>query len=202
MLGAKGGTGRELVHRLCERGADVVSEIRAVVRDPSSLPTGSLPDDPRVKLLAGDCTDASSMGLHATGAEGIFFAASGKGWELAQAVDRDGVMLVANAAKAAGVRRVLLVSSQLVHPDNRWHPIRGILNTVVTGVFHKEGLMDFKFAGENLLRSSGQEYTICRPGQLTDGPLGCGKICIAQLNASFRKGGGAQNAFLAMPFQC
>ena len=30
------------------------------------------------------------------------------------------------------------------HPDNRWNPIRGILNTVVTGVFHTDGLMDFK----------------------------------------------------------
>lgn len=197
VIGAKGGTGRELVHRLAERSADEVSEIRALVRDPSTLPAGALPDDPRVKLMAGDCSDAASMATHATGAEGIFFAASGKGWKLAQAVDRDGVGLVANAAKAAGVRRVLLVSSQLVHPDNRWNPIRGILNTVVTGPFHKEGLMDFKYAGENLLRSSGQEYTICRPGQLTDGSLGNGQICVAQSNASFRTGGGSTRADVA-----
>lgn len=197
VVGAKGGTGRELVRRLAERGADEVTEIRALVRDPSTLPTDALPDDARIKLLAGDCSDASSMATHATGAEGIFFAASGRNWEQAQAVDRDGVAVVANAAKAAGVRRVLLISSQLVHPDNRWHPIRGILNTVITGVFHKQGLMDFKYEGENLLRTSGQEYTICRPGQLTDGPLGHGKVCLAQRNSSFRAGGGSTRADVA-----
>ena len=197
VVGAKGGTGRELVRRLAERGADEVSEIRALVRDPSTLPAGALPDDTRIKLLAGDCTDASSMATHAAGAEGIFFAASGRNWEQAQAVDRDGVAVVANAAKAAAVRRVLLISSQLVHPDNRWHPIRGMLNTIVTGPFHTQGLMDFKYEGENLLRTSGQEYTICRPGRLNDGPLGNAKICLAQLNASFRAGGGSTRADVA-----
>ena len=156
VVGAKGGTGQQIVRRLAERSVAEVSEIRALIRDPKTLPAGALPDDPRVQVLAGDCTDAISMAAHAAGAEGIFFAASGRSWDLCQAVDRDAVLTVANAAKAAGVRRVLLVSSQLVHPDNRWHPIRGILNTVVTGLFHKDGLMDFKYAGENLLRGSGQ----------------------------------------------
>ena len=104
VIGAKGGTGKELVHRLAERNAEAVSEIRAIVRDPSTLPAGALPDDPRVKVLPGDCSDADSMAAHAAGAEGIFSAASGRSWEQAQAVDRDGVAaLVAAAAKTAGV---------------------------------------------------------------------------------------------------
>ena len=32
--------------------------------------------------------------------------------------------------------------------------------------------MDYKFAGETLLKASGQEYTIIRPGHLTKGALG------------------------------
>eukprot|EP01047_Picozoa_sp_COSAG01_P102569 COSAG01_NODE_32137_length_585_cov_203.199588_2_plen_55_part_01 len=50
--------------------------------------------------------------------------------------------------------QVLLVSSQLVHPDNRWSPIRAILNTINTGLFAWQGMMDFKYEGENLLRAS------------------------------------------------
>ena len=50
-----------------------------------------------------------------------------------------GVRLVAEAAKAGGVRRVVLVSSAFVSPHNYWSPIRLILNAV------KYRLMDAKF---------------------------------------------------------
>ena len=47
--------------------------------------------------------------------------------------------VVAEAAKAAGVRRVVLVSSAFVSPHQYWSPIRLILNSV------KYRLMDAKF---------------------------------------------------------
>ena len=40
---------------------------------------------------------------------------------------------MAEAAKAALVERVVLVSSAMVHPQNKWHPIRFILNNFITG---------------------------------------------------------------------
>ena len=79
VIGAKGGTGTQLAHRLAERSRAEVSEIRALVRDPSTVAAGALPADERVKLLAGDCTDAGSLATHLAGAEGVFFAAAGKG---------------------------------------------------------------------------------------------------------------------------
>ena len=51
VIGAKGGTGRQLVHRLAERSSAEVSEIRALVRDPSTVAADALPTDERVKLL-------------------------------------------------------------------------------------------------------------------------------------------------------
>jgi uncharacterized protein YbjT (DUF2867 family) len=48
--------------------------------------------------------------------------------------------------------------------------------------------MDIKFAGENLLRKSGQPYTIVRPGQLVDGDLGWGTPAVGQCNVSFMQG--------------
>jgi uncharacterized protein YbjT (DUF2867 family) len=144
VIGAKGGTGAQIVHSLTQRPASQVSEIRALIRDPSTLGDGVLPADERVRVLAGDCTDPVSLQLHLAGAEGCFFAAAGKGYEVCQRVDRDGVGGCAQACKIAGCRRLLLVSSQLVHPDNRWNAIRGILNTINTGLFHSDGMMDFK----------------------------------------------------------
>ena len=44
--------------------------------------------------------------------------------------------------------------------------------------------MDYKFAGENLLKASGQEYTIIRPGHLTNGKLGSsGGLLFGQTNS-------------------
>lgn len=69
-----------------------------------------------------------------------------------------GVSNTAEAAKSAGVERLVLVSSALVTPKNRFHPIRLILNNI------RWGLMDAKFRGEELLRASSVPYTVVRPG--------------------------------------
>ena len=47
------------------------------------------------------------------------------------------------------------------------HPIRMILNNV------RWGLMDAKFAGEELLRGSALPYTVVRPGGCPEKRRGC-----------------------------
>ena len=65
-----------------------------------------------------------------------------------------------------------------------WHCMRLLLNNVFTN-----GIMDFKFAGEQHLRKSGvQSYVIIRPGQLIDGPLHYGSVCVGQTNEHFMSG--------------
>ena len=64
--------------------------------------------------------------------------------------------VVAEAAKAAGVRRVVLVSSAFVSPHQYWSPIRLILNSV------KFRLMDAKFeVREHWRRARRQRSTTC-----------------------------------------
>ena len=48
--------------------------------------------------------------------------------------------------------------------------------------------MDFKFAGEELVRSSEAEYTIVRPGRLVTEPGAQGKMKFGQNNGSFLSG--------------
>jgi len=202
VLGARGGTGHEIVKQLAELTANEVVEIRAVVRDPAKIETGHMPSDERVKLLAGDCTQPDSLRDAFAGAVGVFFAAAGAGYEQARAVDQLGVESVATMAKEIGVGRVVLVSSQLTHPANKFNPIRGILNTIATGLFHRRGLMDFKFEGEQALRHSGQEYSIVRPAQLVDMHRGQTKasgrttLHVGQCNGSFMNGAASTRADL------
>merc|ERR1712224_308456 len=119
----------------------------------------------------------------------VFYAAAGKGYDACIAVDRDGLKEAARVAKEAGVQRFVLVSAQLVDPINKTgsnKTIRGFLNTINTGMFHYEGMMDFKFQGENFLKESNQNYTIVRPGRLADGgELGSsGKLMAGQTNGA------------------
>ena len=132
VFGAGGGTGAAAVHRCVALG----HAVRAVVRSPEAhagrMPAGA-------ELVAGDVTDAASVAAALVGAHGAIFAASTSSFFSADSVDHNGVRVVAEAAKAAGVRRVVLVSSAFVSPHQYWSPIRLILNTV------KYRLMDAKF---------------------------------------------------------
>ena len=164
VIGARGGTGTQLVHRLAEKTAEQVGEIRALIRDPSQIKAGQLPNDDRIKLIAGDVTKPDSLVEAFQGANVVFYSAAGSNYDSCLAVDENALATTAQKCKEAGVDRMVMVSSGLVHPDNRLNPIRGIINTVVTGLFHSRGIMDMKWEGERLLRKSGQEYTIVRPG--------------------------------------
>lgn len=192
VLGANGGTGAHIVRALLSRPPTEVAKIRAVVRTPSKVTQdwiSGVRRDARVELLAGDVTKPESLDFR--NVDTVYFACAGSGYELCQAVDRDGVHATAKLCKANGVRRLVLISSGLVDPDsNRWSFIRGVLNTINTGLFHVKGMMDFKFEGEQLLRSSGQEYTILRPGRLGEGPRDVSKAVprCGQTNGTFLGG--------------
>ena len=196
VLGARGGTGSMLVRQLVNSGYD---EVRAVVRTPSKVAPGTLPTDERVKIMAGDVSDAEGLASAFAGATVVFNSCAGRSYEQCCAVDRDGVGSTAACALKAGVDRYVLISSQLVHPSNQKVLIRMILNNVVTKKWWKKqpGLMDLKWAGEQLLRQSGMTYTIVRPGRLLHGPAGAAKAHVGQTNAHFMKGAGSTRADVA-----
>jgi nucleoside-diphosphate-sugar epimerase len=106
----------------------------------------------------------------------VFAASASTFWNGPVEVDYMGVVNTIEAAKAANVSKIVLVSSRLVNPSNRFHPIRMILNNI------KCGLMDNKFKGEEALRqaslSSPFSYTIVRPGGLVGGEALDGKEAV------------------------
>lgn len=199
VLGARGGAGTCVVKALINDPR--VKEVRCVVRDPAKVAPGTFPDDLRCTICKGDLQHDSDAELkaHFDGATHIFNTSAGRSYEACVAVDKNAVGSTAAMAKAAGCQRYLLCSSQLVDPLNSKVMIRLILNNVITGKFFKKqlGAMDLKHEGEKLLRTSGMEYTIIRPGRLVHGPPLAGTPKVGQTNSHFMKGAPSTRSDLA-----
>lgn len=100
VIGAKGGTGSEIVKRLIEKSEREVSQVRCIVRDPSTIPEGLLPSkDDRVSIFKGDATKADSLTVPFSKADAVFFAAQGKNYDSMCMVDRDSLGILAQVAR-------------------------------------------------------------------------------------------------------
>ncbi|WP_219415875.1 NAD(P)H-binding protein [Pseudonocardia nigra] len=157
IAGGHGKIGLRLAALLAGRG-DVVT---GVVRNP----------DHREDLERAGATAAvvdlesagvDELAVHLTGADAVVFAAGagpGSGVARKDTVDRAAALLLADAATQAGVRRYLLVSSMGV--DAEPDPERG----EVWAAYIRA-----KKAAEEAITSSELEWTVLRPGRLTDDP--------------------------------
>ena len=101
------------------------------------------------------------------GADALVFAAGagpGSGAERKQTMDLGGAVKLIDAARAQGISRYVMVSSVGAdHPDQASGPMRPYLEA--------------KAEADRQLRESGLDYTIVRPGSLTDEP-GTGRVRI------------------------
>ncbi|BBA97298.1 hypothetical protein RVR_2970 [Actinacidiphila reveromycinica] len=140
VTGATGNIGRPLVAALVAAG----EQVRAVSRNPV---TDELPDS--VDHLAADLAEPGSMSRAVDGADALFLLVAG---ELANGSGDPARVL--RAAEAGGVRRVVLVSSQIVgtRPDGTSHA----------------GLRAFEAA----VRACGLPWTILRPSGLASNAYG------------------------------
>lgn len=106
-----------------------------------------------------------------TGAGAVVFAAGagpGSGVARKETVDRDAAVLLADAAERAGVRRYLMVSAMGADAE----PRPGT-DEVFAAYLRAKGAAD-----SEVRRRSGLEWTIVRPGRLTDDP-GTGRVRLA-----------------------
>tara|TARA_R110001592_G_C12874263_1_gene724077 strand:- start:87 stop:719 length:633 start_codon:yes stop_codon:yes gene_type:complete len=113
-----------------------------------------------------------------TGVDKVIFAAGSKGKKVIE-VDQEGAKNLTDAAKKAGVRKFVMLSSM------------GADNPSVSNDL--EEYLKAKQNADNHLRNSGLEYSIVRPGGLTDKD-GTGKI---QLKEKLDKQGSISRADVA-----
>jgi len=151
ILGASGRTGLLVVEQALAAGHDVT----ALVRSPEKLTLRNS----RLRVVAGQATDADDVARAMTGAGAVISVLGGGG-----SVIVDSTRAIIEAAHRTGVTRVVVMSSFLVERDRM-----GVLSWLVPGLAGTSKITD-KQAGESLLRQSGLDWTIAYPGPLTDGP--------------------------------
>eukprot|EP00208_Stichococcus_sp_RCC1054_P006685 CAMPEP_0206139406 /NCGR_PEP_ID=MMETSP1473-20131121/5871_1 /ASSEMBLY_ACC=CAM_ASM_001109 /TAXON_ID=1461547 /ORGANISM="Stichococcus sp, Strain RCC1054" /LENGTH=234 /DNA_ID=CAMNT_0053533187 /DNA_START=225 /DNA_END=929 /DNA_ORIENTATION=- len=169
VVGGSGKVAQQCVKQLVAKDHKVV----AVGRDASKLEELFGPS-PLVKCVSADVEKPETLKAAFQGVSGVINASSGKGYWSAEGVDNKGSGNVAQAARAAGAKHVVMVSSALVTTKNRLNPVRMMLNSF------RWGLMDSKLRGEDRLRNSGIPYTVVRPGGLTDDGGGASQLLINQ----------------------
>jgi uncharacterized protein YbjT (DUF2867 family) len=163
IAGAHGKIARELIPLLAARGDSVVG----LIRNPDhASDTAALGAEPVVLDLEHTIGDDLAPALEHVDA--VVFAAGagpGSGAERKQTMDRDGAIKLLHAARSAGVPRYLMISS--IGAES---PPGG------DDVF--SAYLRAKAEADRALAASDREWTILRPGRLTDDP-GTGRVRIA-----------------------
>jgi uncharacterized protein YbjT (DUF2867 family) len=142
---------------LAARGDEVVGLIRNPAHAGGVEATGA-----RAVVCDLESVTAADLAAHLAGADAVVFAAGagpGSGTARKDTVDRGASVLLADAATAAGVRRYVQISS--INADNAPPP-------GTDDVF--AAYLRAKKAAEDDLRARPLDWTILRPGRLTDDP--------------------------------
>ena len=151
VAGSHGQVGQRIVRMLAEEG----HEVRAMIRYEDQAPTlRELGGEPVVADLEGEVAHTVE------GCAAVIFSAGGgpgSGAEKKETVDRQGAVKLIEAAKEHGARRYVMVSAM-----GAADPEAG-----------SEAMQPYLFAkarADASLQESGLDYTIVRPGSLTDDP--------------------------------
>lgn len=187
VAGATGQTGRRIVERLAATsGLSVIGGVRDVKKAEKALKESSIAirgamvdevkaiDTKSVALKPLDVSKDSVEKLATTlkGADALVIATGfvpGNPFSMnqeAHLVDNLGTIALIDAAKKAGVRKVVLVSSILT--DARSWGQENSPGFQITNAFGQ--VLDEKIVAEKYLRASGLDYTIVRPGGLKATP--------------------------------
>ena len=148
---------------LAERG----DTVRGLIRNPDQA------DDLRavgIEPVIADLESESDIASAIRGADAVVFAAGagpGSGDARKKTVDLGGAVKLIEAAKAEGVSRYLIVSSM------------GAKKAPADGAEGFGAYLQAKFEADEAVRASGLDYTVVRPGGLTDAP-GTGLVTIAE----------------------
>jgi putative NADH-flavin reductase len=155
LFGATGGTGRQVLAQALAQGHNV----SALVRDPSKLTerTG-------LTLVTGDVLDQAATTRCIQGTEAVICVLGSHGSR--DPVEAAGTRTILEGMRQAGVRRLIAVTSLGVGDSREqinW-AFRLIMDLTL------KPIMTAKEEQERLIKDSGLDWTIIRPGGLTDGP--------------------------------
>jgi putative NADH-flavin reductase len=180
VIGASRGIGLETVRALLAAGHSV----RAMARKAHDIPI----DDARLEKLDGDALDKAAVERALTGVDAAIQSIGAditpetilKGTTLFSRATR----VLVDAMRARGVRRLIVVTG-FGAGDSRGKG--GFLYASVMFPLLLKRIYDDKDVAEQIVRSSGLDWTIARPGILTSGPA-TGRYEVLVDPASWRAG--------------
>ena len=148
VVGGSGRTGQLVIRQLTEMGV----QVRATTRDVEAARDDIGAD---YDWVAAEASDTEALAAAIDGATYVVSAIGNS--KDPENVDYKGVANAVDAAKAANVKRFVLISSGGVT-----HGPEHFLNRTFNN------LLEWKFKGEEHLRSSGLDYAVVRPNGLLD----------------------------------
>ncbi len=155
IVGASGGTGRALVQQALAHG----DEVTALVRKAARLPI----TDPDLTIVTGDVMKPETLDAAVRGQDAVLSALGHKRWFHPTRILSLGTQNLIEAMRRHGVRR-LVVETALGVGDSWWQ--MGMYYTLVVKVFILPFYFFDKGRQEALIRGSGLDWTIVRPGAL------------------------------------
>ncbi|MEX2116478.1 MAG: SDR family oxidoreductase [Bacteroidota bacterium] len=158
IVGATGGTGRELVKQALDRGHIVT----AFARNPADIAI----QHERLSVVQGNVLDPGSVETAVKGQDAVLSALGHKRWMIPSSILSQGTRVLVDAMKRQGVRRLICETSLGVGDS------RGRLGLYYT-LFVIPVIVFFYFRDkkkqEDVIRQSGLDWVIVRPGRLTNG---------------------------------
>ena len=165
VAGAAGNTARRLVRRLAENG----HQVRGMVRKEEQLADVEADGAEPVLVDLEEEEAEGGVGKAVEGCDAIVFAAGagpGSGAERKETMDYGGAVKLIEAAESQGVARYLMLSAMgAADPDSASEQMQPYLSA--------------KARADERLQNSDLDYTIIRPGSLTD-EEGTGRIEAAE----------------------
>lgn len=157
LFGATGGAGQQIIAQALESG----HVIQALVRDPARLSH----QNPNLSLITGDVLDPAAVAQTLAGADAAIVSlgntANNPDW-----IVSNGTHVIIEAMKPRGPRRLVVITSLGVGDSKDQVPFafKMLMKTVI------KKPMEDKERQEQIVRASGLDWTIIRPGGLTNGP--------------------------------
>ena len=160
VVGATGGTGREVVRQALDAGHDVTAVSRTAAQ--------TFPDHERLRKIDGVLPQDAAILTNAMAGQTAVICTLGRGRSFASHhLMEQCVPAILSAMRGHGVRRLIFTSAIGVGEAVRDVPFLPALfaKTLLRGVYAD------KVIGEHMVRESGLEWTIAQPATLTNGGL-------------------------------
>jgi uncharacterized protein YbjT (DUF2867 family) len=160
VIGATGGTGRQIVHEALSRGYQVNALARSAVN--------AIPLLPGANITEGDARDGEAVAKALAGCEGVISALGSKPSLLQkETLLSDATRILINEMQNRGITRLVCITG-IGAGDSHGHG--GFLYDHIVEPLLLDSVYQDKNRQEDEIRKSGLDWTIVRPTNLTDAP--------------------------------